>query len=177
MHDATAVVITDTIPAGMDLSPIEAGDTVLIKAIAGEDGAWIARSIKQVGFGGEDEDEIEIEDDDLEGFRDHSAFCDEGKQDRPHPLATAIADRYEGVNEEMVMGYYCDGYSIGAIMLAVKTSQLEGVTDSIADLLGDRAEGKGWGLIWQDLGLIGSEKEGHSPSGLLKQPPHAGPKK
>ena len=167
-----------SIPEGMVLSAIEVGDTVLIKATAGENGAWIARSIKQVGFGGaDDEDEIEVEDDDLEGFRDHSAFCAEGKHEGSHPLASAMAERF-GVDEDMVMDYFCEGYSIGAIMLAVKTSQLEGVGDDIIDtLLTRRAGGEGWGQIWQDLGLIGSEREGHSPPGLLNRPDHAGPKK
>ena len=169
-----------SVPPGVAIGPVDVGDTVLIKAAAGENDTWFARSVKVVGAGDdEDEDEIEIEDDDdgdAEGFRDHSAFCAEGKQEGPHPLAPKIAERY-GVSADMVMDFFCDGYSMGAIMLAIKTSQMEGVDAAPGDLLLMRAEGEGWGRIWQELRLIGSEKEGHSPPGWLKRPAHAGPKK
>jgi hypothetical protein len=59
-------------------------------------------------------------------------------------------------------------------MLALKTSQLDG--SDAGELLEMRAEGKGWGKIWLEKGLIGSEKDGFSPAGLLKRPEHAGPK-
>jgi hypothetical protein len=61
-------------------------------------------------------------------------------------------------------------------MLAIKTSQLEGATASVDELLTSRADGNGWGQIWKGLGLIGSEKDGNSPPGLLHRPDHAGPK-
>lgn len=161
-----------TIPDDMDTSAIQVGDSVLVKATAGEVGNWIAESIKVVGpknnKSNDDEDEAE-------GSRDNSAFCADDKQERPHPLASKIAERY-GVTEELVMDYYCEGYSIGAIMLAIKTSQLDGISVTLDDLLADRADGNGWGQIWKELGLIGSEKNGHSPPGLLNRPDHAGPK-
>lgn len=193
-----------TVPAGIDVSSIQVGYSVMVKANAGEGGGWEAESIKIVGGTSEsdngdgemevedeeqeneeveteDEDEVEVEAEDKEdkekseGFKDNSAFCAEGKQDKPHPLAPKIATRY-GVPEEVVMGYFCEGYSIGAIMLAIKTSQLEGVTADTGELLANRSTGNGWGQIWKSLGLIGSEKKGHSPPGLLKKPDHAGPK-
>ena len=157
------------IPEELDLSDIQAGDSVLVKATAAEDGSWVAVSIKKVGPGSEDDDEVEKP----EGFRVNSAFCAEGKQDKPHPLAPKIAQRY-GVSEEWVMEKFCEGYSIGAIMLAIKTSQIEGMIATPDELLANRAAGTGWGLIWKELGLIGSEKNGHSPPGLLKKPDHAG---
>jgi len=175
---------TITIPDGYELGDIKDGDSVLVKAKAGEGDTWLLETIKQVGPGSGDEDddaEDEGDEDDdadkekTEGFKENSAFCAEGKQEKPHPLAPKIAQRY-GVTEEWVMGYFCEGYSIGAIMLAIKTSQLDGVTDSPDQLLADRESGNGWGLIWKGLGLIGSEKEGKSPPGLLKRPAHAGPK-
>jgi hypothetical protein len=61
-------------------------------------------------------------------------------------------------------------------MLALKTSKIDGVDLDPGELLAGRALGKGWGQIWKDLYLIGSEKEGHSPPGLLNRPDHAGPK-
>ena len=140
-------------------------------------GAWLAISIKQVGGGNDkgNNDDKDKNKEKNEGFKDNSAFCAEGKQEKPHPLAPKMAERF-GVTEEMVMGYFCEGYSMGAIMLAIKTRQLEGMTDTPGDLLASRAAGNGWGQIWKELGLIGNEKEGHSPPGLLKRPDHAGPK-
>ena len=78
------------------------------------------------------------------------------------------------MTEEWVMGYFCEGYGIGAIMLALKTSELD--SSNPEELLKSRAQGQGWGQIWKDKGLIGSEKDGHSPPGLLNRPDHAGPK-
>lgn len=163
---------TITIPDAMNVSAVQVGGTVLVKATAGEGGTWIAESIKLAGNGNARNDNDEEK---TEGFKDNSAFCADGKQVKPHPLAPKIAERF-GVSEEMVMDYFCDGYSIGAIMLAIKTSQMEGVTASTADLLAERAAGNGWGLIWKELELIGSEKNGQSPPGLLKKAEHAKPK-
>jgi len=163
---------TITIPDNMDVSAVQVGNSVLVKATAGEGGTWIAESIKLVGNGNDKNDDDEEK---TEGFKDNSAFCADGKQVKPHPLAPKIAERF-GVSEEMVMDYFCDGYSIGAIMLAIKTSQMEGVTASTGDLLADRAAGNGWGLIWKELKLIGSEKNGQSPPGLLKKAERAKPK-
>lgn len=164
---------TVTVPAGVDVSGIVVGDSVLLKAEEGEDGNWVATSIKLVAQGDDEEDEVEIEVEDegeeKEGSLDNSAFCAEDKQDKPHPLATKLAERY-GVEETWVMENFCDGYSIGAIMLALKTSQLEGIDASPDELLAGRAEGQGWGQIWKELKLIGNEKNGHSPPGQLKKP-------
>ena len=59
-------------------------------------------------------------------------------------------------------------------MLALKTGVIEGVEADPASLLAERSNGNGWGNIWKGLGLIGSEKQGHSPPGPLKKPEHAG---
>jgi RNase P/RNase MRP subunit p29 len=169
----TFVVI---VPAGFDMSAIQVGTSVLIKGRTAQDGSIEADSIKLVGKGshdgnGDNDDEKEKP----EGFKDNSAFCAEGKQVKPHPLAAKMAERY-GVTEEWVMSRFCEGYSIGAIMLAIRTSQIEGMTATPDDLLAKRTAGNGWGLIWKELGLIGSENSGQSPPGLLKKPDHAGPK-
>ncbi len=144
------------------------GDWVLVKGTPGEDGSIDAEWVKPIGKGKGKGNE-----DKVEGKKDNSAFCDEEKQEKPHPLAEKIGERF-GVGEDWVMGYFCDGYGMGAIMLALKTGQLDG--SDAEDLLEERAEGQGWGQIWQEKGLIGSEKEGHSPPGHLKRPDHAGPK-
>jgi len=179
MEDGTLTVASNkgetyiiTIPDAM-VSTVQVGDSVLVKATAGEGGNWIAESIKLVGNGKDKNDNDEKEK--PEGFKENSAFCADGKQVKPHPLALKMAERY-GVTQDWVMERFCDGYSIGAIMLAIKTSQVEGMTASPDELLADRAAGQGWGLIWKELGLIGSEKNGQSPPGLLKKAEHAKPK-
>ena len=170
---------TVIVPDGMDLSGIEVGSVVMIK-VSKEGETLRAESIKVTGKPDKDNtdkgNEKTENNEDKEGSYGNNAFCSEGKQDKPHPLAPKIAERY-GVSEETVMGYFCDGYSMGAIMLAIRTSQLEGTTVSIDELLTERANGNGWGQIWKELGLIGSEKDGNSPPGLLHRPEHAGPKK
>jgi len=167
-----------SLPAGFDTSSIQQGDSVLIKAVQGDGGNWVAISIKLLGKGNDDmdEDENEVDDDELaEGSKLNSAYCMDGKQEKPHPLAAKLADRY-GVTEQWVMGYFCNGYGMGAIMLALKTSQIDGIDATPETLLTERSNGVGWGNIWKNIGLIGSEREGHSPPGLLKKPDHAGPK-
>jgi hypothetical protein len=166
-------IFTVIVPDGFDISTVQAGDSVLVKGRITQDGSIQADSIKLLGRGSQQvDDDDEGEEQEPEGFRENSAFCAEGKQDRPHPLAPKLAERF-GVSEEWVMERYCDGYSIGAIMLAIKTSQITGVPADADELLSERAAGNGWGQIWKGLGLIGSEKNGHSPPGLLKKSVHA----
>ena len=157
------------VPEGIDISEIEVGDPVVVKATLGEDDTWQAQVVKEVGSGKDKEEEEDIDPDDLEGFKDHAAFCADDKKEEPHPVALLIAARYS-VSETFVMDYYCEGYSMGAIMLALRTSQMEGVSTDPDEILLGRADGDGWGKIWQEMGLIGSEKEGHSPPGQLKKP-------
>jgi len=163
-----------TVPEGFDTSSIQVGDLVLVKAVAGEDSTWIAQSIKQIGPGNADDDD-DADDDPVEGGKYNSAFCADGKQEKPHPFAAKMAERY-GVDEEWVMEYFCAGHGMGAIMLALKTSELDGVDIDPDTLLAERENGNGWGQIWQAHGVIGKEKDAHSPPGWLKRPDHAGPK-
>ena len=158
-----------TVPIGFDFDAIKPGDWVLVKVKVGVGDSIEAEWVKQVGKGrGKNDDQ-----DKPEGKKDNSAFCDVGKQDKAHPLVAKISGRFD-VPEEGLMDYFCDGYGMGAIMLAIKTSKLDGGDPGV--LLGERALGKGWGQIWKDTGLIGSEKQGHSPLGLLNRPDHVGPK-
>jgi hypothetical protein len=161
-----------TVPEGFDTSSIQVGDSVLVKAVAGEDDSWVAQSIKQIGPGNDDDD---ADDDPEEGGKYNSAFCADGKQEKPHPFATKMASRY-GVDEEWVMEYFCAGHGMGVIMLALKTSEIDGIDIDPDTLLAERENGRGWGQIWQEYGLIGKEKNAHSPPGWLKRPDHAGPK-
>lgn len=162
------------LPAGINASAIQVGASVLVKGQLNPDGSVQVASIKLLGVGETEEYEgEEVDDEGPGGFQENSAFCAEGKQERPHPLAPKLAARY-GVDEGWVMEKICAGYSIGAIMLAIKTSQVVGIQASADDLLAERASGMGWGQIWQKMKLIGSEKEGHSPPGQLKKQMKAG---
>jgi hypothetical protein len=142
---------------------------VLVKGGAGPEGSIEAEWIKQVSKGRDNNDNQGKP----EGSKDNSAFCEEGKQDKAHPLAAKVAERFE-VPVSWVVDNFCGGYGMGAIMLALMTSELDG--SDPGELLEARKEGKGWGQIWKEKGLIGSEKDGHSPPGLLNKPDHAGPK-
>ena len=155
-----------TVPDGFDLTSIQVGDLILIKGRIGEDGSVAAESIKVVGNNNNKDDGNKGQ---AEGGKQNNEFCAEDKQEKPHPLAVKLAERYD-VTEQWVMGHFCDGYSMGVIMLALKTSQLDGVLVDADTLLAERADGNGWGQIWKEMGLIGSEKNGHSPPGLLKKP-------
>jgi len=162
-------VVQVNVPQDFDLSRIEVGDWVLVKGSAGEGESTEADWFKIVGKGrGKNDDR-----DTPEGSKENSAFCDDRKQEKSHPLAAKVGERFD-MSEDWVMDYFCEGYGMGAIMLALKTSELDG--SDPGELLDDRAEGRGWGQIWKDRGLIGNEKEGHSPPGLLNKPDHAGPK-
>lgn len=156
-----------TMPEGFDPDSIQEGDSVLVKGRIGVDGSVIAESIKRLGKGNENGGGTE-DDDQAEGGKGNSAYCADGKQEKPHPLAAKMAERYD-VDEKWIMDYFCDGYGMGQIMLALQTSQLEGFDADPDTLLAERANGVGWGLIWKDLGIIGNEKDGHSPLGLLKK--------
>lgn len=164
--------VTVIAPAGFGLELIGLGDAVLVRGWLQEDGSILAETIKVVGRSDQAANAKDNEDKrddvaDAEGSKADSAYCLAGKMDEPHPVAVKIAERY-GVSEEWVMGYFCQGYGMGAIMLALMTSEIDGADPS--GLLATRKDGKGWGLIWQELGLIGSEKQGESPPGWLKKP-------
>ncbi len=161
------------LPDGFNLD-IQVGDSVLVKGGISEDGSVMAESIKLLGKGNDNGDGDEDEDQ-ADAGKANSAYCASDKQGKPHPIATRMAERY-GVTEEWVMEYFCDGYGMGQIMLALKTGEIDGVESDPESLLTERANGVGWGNIWKGLRLIGSEREGYSPPGLLKKPEHAGPK-
>lgn len=150
------------IPEGFEMPELVPGDSVLVKADAGEGGEWIAGTVKLLSHQNTEENQETNE------FRFTNAYCVDGKKETNHPLAAKIAERY-GIDEETVMTYYCQGYSIGEIMLALKTSQMEGVEASFEDILAGLDGPDAWGHIWQDMGLIGWEKNETPPPGQLKK--------
>lgn len=157
------VLETIIIPEGSAFPEIEVGSRVIVKGERQEDGTVLAESVKVLpNPGGEEEEEEE------EGGKSHSAFCDPEKEMGSHPVAAAIASLYE-VDEEEIMTFFCEGYGFGQIMLALQTDP-----ENYADLLSQRSDGKGWGEIWKEMGLIGQPGEASSPPGHLKRPDHAG---
>jgi len=106
----------------------------------------------------EGEDETQDEGDD----NSDSPYCTGEEIDRQHPVATNIAATY-GVDYEEVIGYFCEGYGFGEIMLAYETGEFTG--ELAVELLDRKGKGHAWGLIWKELGLIGNEKDGGAAPG------------
>lgn len=78
-----------------------------------------------------------------------------------HPVGWRIANTY-GLEYDEVMGWFCDGFGFGEIMLALQTSR---ITEMPAeDLLQWKVEQGGWGQVWQGLGLIGNGKKSQTPT-------------
>ena len=80
-----------------------------------------------------------------------------------HPVLTRLAETYEVAYEDLLK-YFCDfEFGVGEIQLALVTAQREGFPLTYQKLLEWRyAEGMkdvGWGLIWQELGLIGKGRQ------------------
>ncbi len=129
-----------------------------------------------------DDDDADTDDDDADtDDEDADTDDDEGDGDfcvgaDPHPVAARLAEAYEGVEYEDIMGWFCEGrFGFGEIMIALSTSERlnssgdddadndngadddDGSQDTIdvEDLFAMRASGLGWGQIRQSLGLIG----------------------
>jgi hypothetical protein len=121
----------------------------------------VADWVKKVGKNSSDNE------DKAEGRKDNSAFCNEDKKQEPHPFANAMAEKF-GADPAWVMENFCGGYSMGAIMLALRTKAINGANPN--DILAKRSEGLGWGAIWKELKMIGNEREANTPPGQLKKP-------
>jgi hypothetical protein len=169
--------VTVYTPEGFDFTSVVLGDSVLVKGERQEDQSVLASVVKVLGLDevdeGETESEGESDGEELEGDgdRSNSAFCAEDKQEKPHPMAVALAESF-GMDPEVIGGFFCEGNSFGAIMLAYITAELQ--DSDVASILAERIAGNGWGQIWKGLNLIGSEHQGASPPGLFHRPAHAG---
>jgi hypothetical protein len=112
------------------------------------------------------------------GEEEGSYFCE--NRDDEHPVAKGIAETYE-VEYETVIAWFCgdddfvkpdeENFGFGEIMLALQTSALDDVEFSAEELLEMRAEGDGWGEIWQALGLIGKPDHAGPPDWAGQGPP------
>lgn len=80
-----------------------------------------------------------------------------------HPVLTSMAEEY-AVDYQTLVDYFCQGLGVGEIKLALKTAAKENVLLTYEELLALRLSGTdedamGWGEIWQELGLIGKNKQ------------------
>ncbi len=133
------------------------GTFVHVKGELQEDGTILAEWVKPV----------DIEEDD-DGSKEDSAYCS-GEKEKPHPAALFLAHTF-GKEIEEIMGYFCDGFGFGQISLALQTEKVTGIHYGV--LLAYRADGQGWGEIWEDLGYNGKPKSDEkTPPGQEKTPP------
>ncbi|MEN8241144.1 MAG: hypothetical protein ABFS17_04430 [Chloroflexota bacterium] len=163
-------VVLVYLPEGFDFTGIEFGSELALTGEFTGEGEFTASGVAAPaecdgdgecpdGEGDGDGDGDQVEE------RHRNAFCDEDKKEGAHPFAAGIAATY-GVSEEEVMAMFCDGYSVGAIMLAFQTREMNGADP--ADTLGQRDEGQGWGQIWKDAGLIDDAEEALPPGQAKK---------
>lgn len=73
-----------------------------------------------------------------------------------HPVGAKLAMEY-GVTYEQVMGWFCQGYGMGEIMLALEASRKSGLPAD--QFFAMKEEQGGWGKVWQEMGWIGKERK------------------
>ncbi len=144
-----------TVPQGIDIDSIDVGDTVLITGRSAGSGLIEADFLSKAAAG--------INDDLPEGSKDNRAYC--AADAEPHPLVTSLAERYD-VTQGDVSQFFCDGYSIEAIMMALLTSEIDGVVVEWSDMLALLADHYSWDQIWEITGIIDNDEDGQSYAGL-----------
>ncbi len=150
--DSDSVIYTVSVPDDFEFEDIQVDDEfeLHIKYNKGLE-EWMLYKLEEE----EQEREREREED---GY-----FCSEDTEEK-HPVAAAIADTY-GSDYETVIGMFCAGEGeegsartgFGNIMLAFHTADETG--EDVNDILGMKEDGTGWGQIWQEMGLIGKDRE------------------
>lgn len=151
-------------------------DSIALYMIVVVKGTWLSETeIEAEWVKPADEDDLEEEeiDEPEEGEEPEETFdspwCN-GQKAGYHPVVAKIAVWYgesTGVTVEQVHEWFCEGHSVGQIMLALTTQMLDG--SDPADTLEQRSSGLGWGVIWQQKGLIGNARDGEPP-GWTKKP-------
>jgi len=161
-------IIVVHVPPDFNFNNISVGSQVHAKVQQSQNGLVVADWIKEVNKG---DDDLEIEEEEekeekevLEG-KLSSSYCS-GEKEIDHPFAAAISETY-GISGSDVMGYFCDGFGFGEIMLALQTHQMN--NEEISSMLDLRESGQGWGQIWQEMGIIGNQDKAKSPPGQLKK--------
>ena len=151
--DDGSTTYTVLAPEDFDFDGLSEGDTVEVEGTLNEDGEVVATKVKI-----EDADD-EDEEDEEDGDKEESFFC--ANLDESHPFAQSLADSYD-VSYEQVMAWFCeDELGFGLIMLALQAEDLTG--ESADDLLSRFLAGEGWGVILQDLGVIGRPEDAGPP--------------
>ena len=146
------------------------GMTVLVK------GEWISEEeyraewVKQIGSGQESEEQESEEGE--KTFK--NAFCT-GAKESNHPLADKIYEKFDvgtefdsEIGADTINDWFCEGHSFGQIMLAFTTHFLNPDLDPYNVLLMRKEAGMGWGKIWKEFDMIGSEREGMPPGWIHK---------
>ncbi len=112
----------------------------------------------------DEDDDDEGEDDPEDEFDDDKTLSEVCSGEMEHPVLLRMAEEF-GVAYESIKSYFCeDNFGIGEIKHALETGENEAVDKTWEELLGERDgeeedKGKsGWGEIWQELGLIGKDK-------------------
>lgn len=144
--DIGGTLYTFVPPTGFDWTSITVGDSVDISGMQRQDGIVMLVSLTVTSEGEEEDGELS-----------ESHYC---TTDEVHPFGGRLAEHY-GVDYAILKGWFCDGYGWGQILLALKTGQITGSDPSA--LLSERKNGSGWGEIWQELKLIGKDKDARPP--------------
>lgn len=167
--------ITVFLPDGFDYDSIAEEMIVVVK------GTWLSETeIEAEWVKPADEDDLEEEEEEIEepeepeeGEEPEEAFdspwCN-GQKPGYHPVVAKVAIWYgesTGVTVEQIHEWFCEGHSVGQIMLALTTQMLDG--SDPGETLNQRSSGLGWGVIWKEKGLIGNAREGEPP-GWTKKP-------
>jgi hypothetical protein len=97
--------------------------------------------------------EVKLEDEDADDIDDGSVCSGE----IIHPALESLTTTFDVAYEEL-LPYFCEqNFGIGEIKHALETAEHEDVEMTWQELLAWR-HNAGWGEIWQDLGLIGKDK-------------------
>jgi hypothetical protein len=159
-------IIVIHVPPNFNFNNISIGSQMLAKVYQSQNGSVVADWIKEVSKGSNDLEIEEGEEKEILEGKFNSSYCS-GEKENDHPFAAAIAETYETLVSD-VMGYFCNGFGFGEIMLALQTHQMN--NEEISSMLDLRKSNHGWGQIWQEMGMIGNPDKAKSPPGQLKKP-------
>lgn len=166
--------LTVHLPEGFDYTSIAVDMFVVVRGDWDGDTEFYAQTVKETtpeaeAEGGDDDDDDGGPSNGEDKGNHQNVYCT-GRKDHAHPMATGIAETY-GVSEGEVMNMFCNNFSIGEIMLALQTQQMNGTPPE--DSLAQRQNGMGWGQIWKEAGLIGNPDHG-TPPGHGNKPDNPG---
>jgi hypothetical protein len=167
-EDETITKYLVYVPEDFDFDAVMVGDVVEVDGVFDKAGDVIAKKVKVETEADEDEGEDQDEDEMEEpaATNKENYFCT--NPDVMHPVGQGIAAKYEELTTyEEVMGWFCeDSLGFGQIMLGLQTALVAEIEPS--ELLGRRLDGEGWGVIWQDLDLVGRSRQDGPAAGFGK---------